>query len=674
MKTYEIAASSDTSTPFTRAVLSTRSRCIFVANPLKVYSLSKVESETPHIPISCHVDCLRLNADERNIAIASNDVIKLIDLCRGHEIRNLSGHSLTVQALTPRWSSVYSWVSGSLDSSWIVWDSRSHPANLLQGRTTGPVRCVEMSPDDIILAVGTDSSLQLYDIRMRCCLKQFHSSTFGAAFHPSQRMIATYGLEKVVRFWCLDELMSVAMSDVFPTEIQCAKFANVSSYGDPVLVASTDHVMKTLTSEPCETLATNNIGESRKVLNLNVLADNVGVVCTDSSAALSYSVFSMEELLQGSAKSSEFSDTDESISDEVASITLRENSPSTELLTAATLSTSTPIHISSSDGRINHSLNGSNLFNTSARSSSTDGANSTRRFHLLKGKITRRADSQRSLINRPRSPSMSFAETHSHQHDLKTQQSSSSRLICRSVSPSNGLVIKDFSVTTQKFIEKITRLGTYAKSRRDLFRSVPSDCRSINSSNSGDKSTLRQRKVSSSGLSVNDFVAKIEKEHYMVVMQAEKTALGLQQLNASLKHGGISAMLKDGLFGDELAISAMLKILNEKKRWDINICNAYLPKLKEFLEDTTLPEACRQAALSSLQCIATGLLDALKSCSRAPPCTIGVDVAAEDRKQKAENCIKELRDLRDRRDQFYRRLSQDDVYRLDAIIAFLKGL
>ncbi|KAE9418711.1 hypothetical protein Angca_008851, partial [Angiostrongylus cantonensis] len=170
------------------------------------------------------VDCLRLNADERNIGVASNDVIKLVDLNRGREIRKLSAHSLTVQALTPRWSCVYSWVSGSLDSSWIVWDSRSHPANILHGRTTGPVRCVEMSPDDVILAVGTDSTLQLYDIRTRCILKQFPSSTYGATFHPAQRMVATYGAERVVRFWCLDELLSVAMSDVFHAKIQCAEF------------------------------------------------------------------------------------------------------------------------------------------------------------------------------------------------------------------------------------------------------------------------------------------------------------------------------------------------------------------------------------------------------------------------------------------------------------------
>ncbi|KIH60922.1 hypothetical protein ANCDUO_08812 [Ancylostoma duodenale] len=124
----------------------------------------------------------------------------------------------------------------------------------------------QLSPDDIILAVGTDSTLQLFDIRQRCSLKQFPSSTHGATFHPSQRMVATYGAERVVRYWCLDEFISIAMSDVFASEIRCARFVAPPCHGiDPVLVASTDECMKTLTSEPCETLATNKIGELKKV-------------------------------------------------------------------------------------------------------------------------------------------------------------------------------------------------------------------------------------------------------------------------------------------------------------------------------------------------------------------------------------------------------------------------
>ncbi|VDO65021.1 unnamed protein product [Heligmosomoides polygyrus] len=227
----EIVAPSNVFPPPTHAALSVRSRCVFIANPLAAHSLQSIDAEAPRVPFTGHVDCLRLSADERNIAVASNDLIKLIDLTKGREIRNLSGHSLAVKALTPRRSSVYSW----------------------------------LSPDDTVLAVGTDSNLQLYDIRKRCSLKQFPSSTYGATYHPSQRLVATFGADRVVRFWCLDELVPVAMSDAFSAPIRCAQFACPSPDMEPVLVACTDHYMKTLTCEPCESLAINQIGDLRKV-------------------------------------------------------------------------------------------------------------------------------------------------------------------------------------------------------------------------------------------------------------------------------------------------------------------------------------------------------------------------------------------------------------------------
>ncbi|KAJ1374703.1 hypothetical protein KIN20_037452 [Parelaphostrongylus tenuis] len=516
-----------------------------------------------------------------------------------------------------------------------------------------------MSPDDIILAVGTDSTLQLYDIRTRCILKQFSSSTHGATFHPTQRMVATYGSERVVRFWCLDELLSVAMSDVFPAEIQCAEFVTVSPERDPVLVVATDQILKTLTSEPCETLATNTIGDASKVLSLNVAADGVGVICTDSTSALSYSVFSMKEVLHGSTESIELSDTDESISDEMTADEMPEISSPEKPLSSIVPSVPVPMHVSSSDGRIGHAQDGGvGQANISVRSSSTDGSSFTQRFRTQRGKIERRTDANRSLTIRPRSPSMPSVQSNNDQQQLgRTRKSCTSRLNSRSASPSNCATVKEIPVTVLRPNERNLRPEACGKPPREPIRSIQTNSQ-----------------ISTAGLSINDFVAKIGKEHHITVMQADRTALGVQQLTATFRHGGMSGMLKDSLFADELVVTAILKILNEKKLWDINICNIYLQKLKEFLLDSTLPESCRQVALSSLQCIATDLLGVIRSCSRAPLCNIGVDVAAEDRKQKAENCITELRDLRDRRDQFYRKLSQDDVYRLDAIIAFLKAL
>nr|CDJ81715.1 WD40 repeat domain containing protein [Haemonchus contortus] len=675
MKTYDIVPPSNVFPPPVHATLSTRSRCIFVANPLTVHSLHNIDVEVPTLPFNGHVDCLRLSMDERNLAVASNDLIKLIDLTRGRGIRNLSGHSSTVKAITPRRSTVYSWVSGSLDCSWIVWDSRSHPANVLQVRTTGPVRCVELSPDDIILTVGTDSTLQLYDMRKREYLKQFPSPTHGATFHPSQRMVATFGAERVVRFWCLDELGPIAMSDAFSSEIRCAQFASPSSRIDPVLCACTDHYVKTLTYEPCESLAVNQLGDLRKVLNMNVSADGVGVICTDSVGAVSYSVIPMEELVQGPRDSVDFSDDGEdddiSLSDEVAILTLRGESPSIPL-PRETISVPSAIHLSSSDCGIDNTLSsGSNRVSLPVRSSSSDRGTSHRT--PSRNPLKRRTETDRSILGRPRSPSMSAI--HSSNDSQSSRLRDGSRLICRSVSPLNGASTRETIVVAPRSVEKMRPLAptTSTKPPREPNRSLQRDGR-VNAYASTDDANPQSRKNSTQGLSLEEFAAKAEKGHYMAIMQAEKTSIGVHQLTASLKHGGICAMLKDGLFADESAVTVMLRMFNETKRWDINICSMYLSRIKDFLQDTSLPESCRQVALSSLQCIATGLIDSLRICTRAPVSTIGVDVAAEERKKKADDCIQELKDLRDRREHFYRKLSQEEVYRLDAIMVFLKPL
>ncbi|VDO43128.1 unnamed protein product [Haemonchus placei] len=592
----DIAAPSNVFPPPVHATLSTRSRCVFTANPLTVHSLHNIDVEAPTLPFNGHVDCLRLSVDERNLAVASNDLIKLIDLTRGRGIRNLSGHSSTVKAITPRRSTVYSWVSGSLDSSWIVWDSRSHPANVLQVRTTGPVRCVELSPDDIILTVGTDSTLQLYDIRKREYLKQFPSPTHGATFHPSQRMVATFGAERVVRFWCLDELVQIAMSDAFSLGIRCAQFASPSSPKgdqmkieelargsidgytcpihmdiatmftgssnfsndsfariDPVLCACTDHYVKTLTYEPCESLAVNHLGDLRKVLNMNVSADGVGVICTDSVGAVSYSVIPMEDLVQGPRESVDFSDygedDDVSLSDEVAILTLRGESPSIPL-PRETISVPSAIHLSSSDCGIDNSLSsGSNRVSLPVRSSSSD-----------------RGTSHRTPSRNP----------------LKRLRDGS-RLICRSVSPLNGASTRETTfVVAPRSVEKMMRPlapTTSTKPPREPNRSLQRDGR-VNAYASTDDTNPQSRKNSTQGFSLDDFAAKVEKGHYMAIMQAEKTSIGVHQLTAALKHGGLCAMLKDGLFADESAVTVMLRMFNETKRWDINICSMYLSRIK----------------------------------------------------------------------------------------------
>ncbi|KAK5975163.1 hypothetical protein GCK32_020507 [Trichostrongylus colubriformis] len=166
-------------------------------------------------------------------------------------------------------------------------------------------------------------------------------------------------------------------------------------------------------------------------------------------------------------------------------------------------------------------------------------------------------------------------------HLIRYRIKEGSRLICRSVSPANGTATKE---APPRSVEKPLRTsgaaGATTKPPREPNRPLRDARVTAPPVNADDANPPPQRKNSTQGVTLDDIATKIEKGHYMIVMQAEKTSIGVHQLVASLKHGGLSAMIKDGLFADESAVTVMLRMFNETKRWDINICSMYLPKLK----------------------------------------------------------------------------------------------
>ncbi|RCN25990.1 hypothetical protein ANCCAN_28292 [Ancylostoma caninum] len=128
-----------------------------------------------------------------------------------------------------------------------------------------------------------------------------------------------------------------------------------------------------------------------------------------------------------------------------------------------------------------------------------------------------RTHSERSLTSRPRSPSM--PTVHTSVDSWRTRESAGSRVVSRSVSPANGAIVKETAVAAPRSQEKPSRGPAGTKPPREPRRAM-------HATNSSDSSMSQQRRNSVQGLPLSEFVAKTEKEHYMTVMQAEKTALG----------------------------------------------------------------------------------------------------------------------------------------------------
>ncbi|GMT28457.1 hypothetical protein PFISCL1PPCAC_19754, partial [Pristionchus fissidentatus] len=232
------------------ARLSVKESVLITGNPLKAYSIvdnlnapviwssSESEGRAEHVSIS---------RDERSLAYSTSNVIKLLDLSSGRETRRLLDGRGIVTCVSSFSRSPYQWISGDDEGVCRVSDARRHPSTLISLRQSRPVRCTYSSPDDSLIVIGDDTSLQLYDLRQRKLLSRFIYSTSGVSFHPGERLMAGFGDEGVIRYWDLDTLECVSQSEPFHDRIIDAHFSHL---GDSLIVCSSDRI-RGLSWEPC---------------------------------------------------------------------------------------------------------------------------------------------------------------------------------------------------------------------------------------------------------------------------------------------------------------------------------------------------------------------------------------------------------------------------------------
>lgn len=224
------------------------------------------------------VNHLSISRDERSLATSSSNVIKLLDLGSGRETRRMVDHKSGVTCISSFSRSPYQWISGDDEGVCRISDARRHPSTLITLRQSRPVRCVYSSPDDSLIVIGDDSSLQLYDLRQRQLLSRFIHSTTGVAFHKGERLMASFGDESVVRYWDLDTLECVSQSEPFIERLVDAHF---SFQGDSLVVCSADRV-RCLTWEPCTVEWSHVLPSPSSVLSSHLDQDDkLRIITTD---------------------------------------------------------------------------------------------------------------------------------------------------------------------------------------------------------------------------------------------------------------------------------------------------------------------------------------------------------------------------------------------------------
>ncbi|CAI4221229.1 unnamed protein product [Auanema sp. JU1783] len=659
----------------TCASYSRRLQTVFAANPLTSYSVNGTATE--QLPCRTPVDCLRLSRDERNLAVSTSTQIKLIDLNTHREIRNLpSMNTLPIKTVCPTRSSIYSWVSGSLDSSWTLWDTRCHPANVLHGRVNGPIKCLDVSPNDALLAVGTASSFHLFDIRNRQPARIFPCSAVGVQFNPVQMMLATYGMDRIVRFWCLDQMECVSQSDALSSNIKGIAFSGERD--DPendYLLAATDTELRMLTWEPCDTLSSTPLNKHYSVLELNFTEGVVNLASYGVDKSLAMITYSIEDIL---------SPGENQLSEKFFEFTIEEEGEEEEeveedLLLPSDSSTSpSPSSSSGSSCSIqnNNNIKKTDMAVATIPRSAPSAVNSRRTNPLnVSTTVTQKLNSQASTPT-----------------GRVTRASSSSR--CQRVNSTDALNVRPRSPTEPPVIDRPTRLSLRdrAKSTTTTPTAAPSNQKAsklpplptrkpspVTRSNAKEcKDNIVSRNTSliddttmvkttdSADYSGSELHSLLIKGHHSVMRLLESRKTEAERFSKSIRSGSFDNGI---LEGDMFVRRRVIQQLTEMKRWDIRLVSNHVVGIKMMLGDAK----CIETALDALSFIVKNLADKFKSFANSSA-VCGVDVVQEQRKEKAEYIIKELRELVEHRDSYYKSLSYDHVLQLDAIMEYVKEL
>ncbi|KAF1769843.1 hypothetical protein GCK72_001660 [Caenorhabditis remanei] len=151
---------------------------------------------------------------------------------------------------------------------------------------------------------------------------------------------------------------------------------------------------------------------------------------------------------------------------------------------------------------------------------------------------------------------------------------------------------------------------------------------------------------------------------------AKKENRNIRRLKLLTSRRQSNADVPPEVCADEQLVLTATRILNRRNDWSLNTCHAYLSVIIDNL--ASVDSTNRAIAQEGLATIADTLTERLIKFSSINSHKIGVDIAAEERSEKAKVCVQHLRELVKKRDWLYKQLDEESIFKLDPILELLK--
>lgn len=716
------------------AVLSRRQRSIICAGPYEVLPLESCQEPLPSTSSLCEfpIECLQLSTDERTIGVATNAILKVADLITGREVRNLTGHVLPITSLAASKFNPYCWYTGSSDCNWTQWDTRMNPSKIFGSKSTGVVRSLTVSPGDRYVAVGTDETIQIFDSRQREVKKQFSCSGHSLEFHPSDVLLSAVGHDRIVRFFCLENFDMISQSDPFLDDIQASAFDThvmIAATNDSINLLTWEPCCDIMTTVPLK-----NVDKVVNV-NANGL-DLDFICIGENTERLEMRTYAFEELLSYSPsqelygsiyeEDEDVDPTDLSPIDEIKPLPelaeLTEILPSQSPIMSSEETETSASPVNSSNGSSHSSpaspvkpspvkqRSTSQKFPKSSVSTSSKSTSSTSSKTL-----NPKASSSRSITpvstKPPSRPSYGTAKSvivssrpsltgynRGGVHGANPSPSMSDLRTTKSIAGSTHSLLsergpKKRSTSSRRNQEPITitylgrprtpsegDVSTTSRNRKPSpsvpKKTSPPSIYAITSSPAKklgatpfkkQNSTSSVTSTSSKGTSV--WGSCIDTVHEIGVV-AKKESRNIRRLKLLTSRRASSSDVPPEVCADEQLVLTATRIISRRNDWSLNTCHAYLPVIIDNI--ASVDATNRAIAQEGLAAIADTLSERLIKFAGMNSHKIGVDIAAEERAEKAKSCVQQLRELVKKRDWLYKQLDEDSIFKLDPVLEQLK--